>query len=154
MQKYLDINLEDDKNKFYLEMGVCVYAVDYLFTKIEIEEEKFFQIKISYLEIYNEQVIDLLVDNSPSLMIVEDVIKGIVVPDLSEYYVKSSKELINLIMKGNSKRTLAATGENLFSSRSHAILQVIIEQKNKIRDTKEEYLISKFLLVDLAGSER
>jgi hypothetical protein len=137
-------------------MGCCIHAVDYLFNEIglNISDEKKFQVKISYLEIYNEQVIDLLVDSTSNLMIVEDPQKGIIVPDLSEYSVKSSKELITLIIKGNSKRTMAATGENLFSSRSHAILQIIVEQKTKIRDTKEEYLLSKFLLVDLAGSER
>jgi len=136
-------------------MGICVYAVDYLFSKIDAIQDKNFHIKISYLEIYNEQVIDLLVEKSSSnLMIVEDIQKGILVPDLTEYDVKSSRELISLIIKGNSKRTMAPTGENQFSSRSHAILQIVIEQKTKIRDLKEEILTSKFLLVDLAGSER
>jgi len=136
-------------------MGISVFAIDYLFAKIESNLERNFSIKISYLEIYNEQVIDLLDEKSSNnLMIVEDIHKGILVPDLSEYNVKSSKELISLIIKGNSKRTMAATGENQFSSRSHAILQIGIEQKTKVRDTREEILTSKFLLVDLAGSER
>jgi len=155
LQKYIDFNSYEKNFKFKYETGICVYAIDYLFSKIESNKEKVFSIKISYLEIYNEQVIDLLDEKSSNnLMIIEDIHKGILVPDLSEFNVKSSKELITLIMKGNSKRTMAATGENLFSSRSHAILQIVIDQKTKLRDLKEEILISKFLLVDLAGSER
>lgn len=155
LQKYIDFNSYDENLKLQYEMGICVYAIDYLFFQIDSSQDKNFNIKISYLEIYNEQVIDLLDEKSSNnLMIVEDIHKGIIVPDLNEFNVKSSKELIGLIMKGNSKRTMAATGENQFSSRSHAILQIVIEQKTKLRDLKEEILISKFLLVDLAGSER
>ena len=146
--------LTDKIQKDNYEIGVCVHAVDYLFSQIEFFSEKNFLIKISYLEIYNEQVIDLLVERSSGLMIVEDTQKGVVVPDLSELNVNNSSELIKLIIEGNSRRTMAATGQNLFSSRSHAILQIIVEQHNKIKDIKEEYFISKFLLVDLAGSER
>ena len=136
-------------------MGICVYAVDYLFSQINFSQNKEFKIKISYLEIYNEQVIDLLVEDSANLMIVEDSIKGITVPDLTEYNVKSSREVISFILKGNSKRILAETDDNLFSSRSHAILQIIIEQKKISKKNKnEEFILSKFLLVDLAGSER
>ena len=152
-------NNEKNKNNFEslndkLEIGVCIHAVDYLFSQIDFFSDRNFFIKISYLEIYNEQVIDLLVEKSSLLMIVEDAIKGVVVPDLSEISVRNSSELIKLIIEGNERRTMAATGQNLFSSRSHAILQIIVEQKPKLRDLKEEHLISKFLLVDLAGSER
>jgi len=154
LQKYIDFNTYDENSKFYYEMGICVYAIDYLFSKIFSSHDKIFNIKISYLEIYNEQVIDLLDDNNSNLMIVEDNQRGIIVPDLTEYHVKSSKELISMIIKGNAKRTMAPTGENQFSSRSHAILQIVIEQKTKLRDLKEALITSKFLLVDLAGSER
>lgn len=57
--------------------------------------------KISYLEIYNEQVRDLLSDKSTSLMIVEDPVKGVIVPDLNEFKVNSSEELASLIYMGN-----------------------------------------------------
>lgn len=109
---------------------------------------------MSYLEIYNEQVIDLLSDKPAPLMIVEDALKGVVVPDLIEYAVTDCSQLVKMIIVGNGRRTMASTGQNQFSSRSHAILQVIVEQKNRVRDTKEEYMLSKFLIVDLAGSER
>jgi len=152
LQKFIE---EARSNGNNFELGVCVHAVDYLFNQISLQNNfKVFQIKISYLEIYNEQVIDLLVEKSPALMIVEDAQRGVLVPDLSEFVVNNSSELIQLIIKGNQRRTMAATGQNQFSSRSHAILQILVEQRSKIKDIKEEYLVSKFLLVDLAGSER
>ena len=142
-------------SKVNIEKGVCLYAVDYLFNQILLNDEnKTATVKISYLEIYNEQVIDLLNPKSHPLMIVEDNLKGVVVPDLTELTVTNSKELIKIIVQGNSRRTMAATNQNQFSSRSHAIVQIVVEQRNKVRDTKEEFLISKFLIVDLAGSER
>ncbi len=153
LQKFLE-DMKASENKQF-ELGVCVHAVDYLFNQITAQvTTKCFQIKISYLEIYNEQVIDLLVERSPALMIVEDAQKGVLVPDLTELTVNNSSELIKLIILGNHRRTMAATGQNQFSSRSHAILQILVEQKSKVKDIKEEVLISKFLLVDLAGSER
>ena len=144
------INFLDEK----YEIGICVHAVDYLFSEIDRISNKKFKVKISYLEIYNEQVRDLLVDSNQGLMIVEDAQKGVIVPDLIEIIVNDSSELIKLIIMGNSRRTMAPTGQNLFSSRSHAILQIQVEQHSKIRDVKEEHFCSKFLLVDLAGSER
>ena len=84
--------------------------------------------KISYLEIYNEQVRDLLVERSPTLMIVEDPARGVFVPDLAECDVNDPHELLHLIRVGNARRTIATTGANQFSSRSHAILQISIPQ--------------------------
>ena len=60
-----------------------------------------FEMKVSYLEIYNEQVRDLLSEKSPNLMIVEDPVKGVIVPDLNEFRVGSSDELASLIYIGN-----------------------------------------------------
>jgi kinesin family protein 18/19 len=145
---YLNLNFEK---------GICMFAVEYLFDKIRNEKDKIHRIKINYLEIYNEQVIDLLVDKSSSsnteqnLMIVEDPSKGTIVPDLTEYAVTSSDQVLNLIILGNSRRTMAPTGVNQFSSRSHAILQINVEQTLR---NKDEFISSKLLLVDLAGSER
>jgi kinesin family protein 18/19 len=144
---YLNVNLEK---------GICMFAVEYLFEKIKSDEENFYKIKINYMEIYNEQVVDLLVErhdlnSEQHLMIVEDPIKGTLVPDLTEFTVSSSEQVLNLIILGNSRRTMAATGANQFSSRSHAILQINVEQRIK---NKDEILQSKLLLVDLAGSEK
>ena len=102
----------DIYNDDNLEKGICTYAIEYLFEKIlkENQNNKSFHIKISYLEIYNEQVVDLLDKKSVTLMIIEDPIKGIIVPELSEYTVNNTSELISLIIQGNKERTMAPTG--------------------------------------------
>lgn len=100
----------DIYNQLNFEKGICIYGVDNLFEIINNSMNKDFKIKINYLEIYNEQVIDLLVDKSDNLMIIEDPVKGITVPELTEYIVSNSQQVINLIMKGNSRRTMAPTG--------------------------------------------
>ena len=152
-----------DYNNENEEKGIVIYAISYLFELIEQKKlnsnyknllDKNYIVKISYLEIYNETVIDLLNKKNFPLMIVEDSNKGIYVPELKEFIVNSSVELENLINEGNKKRTMAPTNQNQFSSRSHAILQINLIQKEKKNLNKEEIKYSKFLLVDLAGSER
>ena len=137
------------------EKGICMYAVDYLFSKINIDTNKSFITRMSYLEIYNEQVIDLLTTNpsSDGIMIVEDPNKGVIVPELTSFIVSDSNQVLNYIMLGNSRRTMGATGVNQFSSRSHAILEINVEQRISNKN-KEEIINGKILMVDLAGSER
>eukprot|EP00826_Nyctotherus_ovalis_P038001 TRINITY_DN3520_c0_g1_i13.p1 TRINITY_DN3520_c0_g1~~TRINITY_DN3520_c0_g1_i13.p1 ORF type:complete len:748 (-),score=180.01 TRINITY_DN3520_c0_g1_i13:240-2483(-) len=126
------------------EKGISSLAIDSLF-RIARTTAAF--IKISYLEIYNEQVKDLLNDSCSDLMIVEDPVKGVVVPELTQHVVTNSDQILNLILKGNEKRIMAATSVNRFSSRSHAILQITLEV------AKEQTTMAKLSLVDLAGSE-
>ena len=113
-----------------------------------------FLIKVSYLEIYNEHVKDLLKGDGQNLLIVEDPIRGIFVADLLETPVYTLNDVLNLISFGNERRNMASTTANQFSSRSHAIIQILIERKNKTRDIVETMSISKLSLIDLAGSER
>ena len=136
--------------------GLIILAIKDIFVKIEIQinenRDLEFKISLSYLEIYNEQVKDLLVENSENLMILEDQTKGVVIPDLSELQLNNPSEIIRFIHQGNCRRTMASTSSNQFSSRSHAILLINIEKKN----VKEpgSVIFAKFSLVDLAGSER
>ena len=111
-----------------------------------------YNLRVSYLEIYNEQIRDLLVPNSPNLLIYEDPIRGFLVSDLSEYEVSDSEDLRKYITQGNQKRTMAATGANQFSSRSHAILQIFLEISRD--NNPNNRFQSKLNLIDLAGSER
>ena len=136
------------------EKGICIYAVEYLFNKLNLEKQKFI-IKISYLEIYNEQVIDLLTEtqSNEGIMIIEDPNKGVIVPELTEKIVIDSGQVLNYLKLGNKRRTMGSTGINQFSSRSHAIMEINIEQKTKNKN-KEEIINSKLLFVDLAGSEK
>ena len=91
-----------DYNDENTEKGIVINAINYLFDQINCfkqksENEKNYIVKVSYLEIYNETVIDLLNKKNYSLMIVEDINKGIYVPDLKEFVINSSLELENLI---------------------------------------------------------
>ena len=146
--------------------GIIFKACDYIFEKIEINRkdesknniETNYLIKISYLEIYNEIVKDLINENPSQILLVEDPLKGVFCQNSKELIIKDSIELKKIINEGNKRRTMASTIQNQFSSRSHAILQICLEKKiTKLNSEKEnnmEYYNSKFLVVDLAGSER
>ncbi len=89
-------------------------------------------------------------------MIVEDNEKGIIIPDLTEYEISSADQILAYIMKGNKKRTMASTHSNTFSSRSHAILNITLEQVPDMDDfsCNMKVIQSKLTMIDLAGSER
>jgi kinesin family member 18/19 len=111
---------------------------------------------VSYLELYNERVRDLLAETDQdhaNLKIVEDPQRGVQVVDLSEIIVSDAAELMELINIGNKRRFVANTGWNKFSSRSHAILIFNIEG---VKQTPQGMLSvrSKLQMIDLAGSER
>ena len=140
------------------EDGVAIKACEYLFKKLNKDFfEDDYQIKVSYIEIYNENVIDLLNNENEniSLMIIEDPNKGVYVPNLKEFNISNTNDLKKLISQGNKRRTMAPTNQNKFSSRSHAILQLSLKRKS-FNEKKNNFDIffSKFLIVDLAGSER
>ena len=149
----------DISNNFKDE-GIIFKACDYLFEKIAINQkdnnknEINYFIKVSYIEIYNEIVKDLINENSTSLMIVEDPQKGVICPNAREVIINDSIELKKIINESNNRRTMASTNQNQFSSRSHAILQMTLEKKIKKSEDNYEIYFSKFLVVDLAGSER
>jgi kinesin family protein 18/19 len=106
-------------------------------------------VKVSYLEVYNEQVRDLLAHDARALLVVEDPVKGVVVPGLTELVVEGLDQVNRLVDRGNRLRTMAATSANQFSTRSHAILQMTLERREG-----DESQTSKLSLIDLAGSER
>ena len=140
------------------EDGVAIKACEYLFKKLN--KEYFaddYEIKVSYLEIYNENVIDLLNNENENipLMIIEDPNKGVYVPNIKEYNINNPNDLKKLISQGNKRRTMAPTNQNKFSSRSHAILQLSLKRKTyNEKKNNFDIFFSKFLIVDLAGSER
>jgi len=139
------------------QAGVITLMVQDLFEAFAKEEQEGFicQMKFSYLEIYNEQIKDLLSPQAnENLMIIEDPVKGVCIPNLSSHNINACDDIINLIIRGNSKRAMASTNSNQFSSRSHAILQITVEKRTRARDIVETFTQSKLCLVDLAGSER
>ena len=127
-----------------------------LFKQIDDQKKnKEFKILMSYLEIYNETIRDLLIQSAEkTLEIREETIKGITVAGLTEVIATSVDEVMTLLRIGNRNRTTEATNANETSSRSHAILQVIIEYKDRFSGTETELNFAKLSLIDLAGSER
>ena len=148
--------------------GIMPLTLAELFNKVkQFKNEREYKLKFWYLEIYNENIRDLLRFMNPnnsnsnnineeneSLDLREDPIKGIIVSGITEINVNNSSDMLKILKRGNRNRTQEATGANETSSRSHAILQVAIEYKDKNSGIDFEVKYSKLSLIDLAGSER
>ena len=113
-------------------------------------------IYVSYVEIYNEQIRDLLIakENSSYLELRDDPIRGVTLAGATEITVESVEEVMNLLVQGNKQRTTEATNANQTSSRSHAVFQIYLSIAPKARNITTEKMVSKLSLIDLAGSER
>lgn len=113
-------------------------------------------VEVSYLEIYNERVRDLLnPSNKGNLKVREHPSTGPYVEDLAKLVVRSFEEIENLMDEGNKARTVAATNMNETSSRSHAVFTLTLTQKRHDAETSmDSEKVSRISLVDLAGSER
>jgi len=126
-----------------------------LFVNIKQQKNNYnYDIRVSFLEIYNEMIRDLIVVSEDVLDLREDKDKGICVAGLSEVEVESPEDVMELLFFGNQNRTQEATGANETSSRSHAILQITVEAKDKASGITAEIAVGKLSLIDLAGSER
>ncbi|CAA7404749.1 unnamed protein product [Spirodela intermedia] len=143
------------------ERGLMPRVFDQLFARISQEELKHsdrqlnFQCHCSFLEIYNEQITDLLNPSQRNLQIREDVRIGVYVDCLSEEYVCNIKDVAQLLSKGLANRRISATSMNAESSRSHCVFTCVVESRSKsIADGINSLKISRINLVDLAGSER
>lgn len=135
--------------------GLMLNSVSRLFDRIEeLKVEKEYTLKLSYLEIYNEMIRDLLSTAPEVLEIREDPAKGMLVAGMSEMVASSKEQVTSAIRLGNKRRTTEPTMANETSSRSHAVLQIVVEHKDRAAGTEAEIAIGKLSLVDLAGSER
>ena len=145
--------------------GIMPLTLRELFNKVNSFGDREYKLKFWYLEIYNENIRDLLKfndkknnksDNASNeyLDLREDPERGIVVSGITELNVTNSSDMLKILKRGNRNRTQEATGANETSSRSHAILQVSIEYKEKNSGINIEIKFSKLSLIDLAGSER
>jgi len=117
------------------EPGIMVRVMQDLFTysnSVGKQQRENFKVTVSFLEVYNENIRDLLVAGSKAgeaeefLDLREDPIKGPVVAGITEVETRSGDEIMSLLHQGNARRSQAATAANEVSSRSHAVLQVII----------------------------
>ena len=137
------------------QRGIIPRAIEDIFEYIreEGDPETTFMVRCSYLQIYNENISDLLKTERQNLQIREKK-KGVFVEGLSEWAVRSPSEIYALMKKGATSRATASTNMNDVSSRSHAVFIVTIEQlKHGTLDARTTK-VSKLNLVDLAGSER
>uniref|UniRef100_A0A8B9LIZ8 Kinesin family member 13Ba n=1 Tax=Astyanax mexicanus TaxID=7994 RepID=A0A8B9LIZ8_ASTMX len=120
-------------------------------------EEESFTVEVSYMEIYNEKVRDLLdpKGSRAALRVREHKVLGPYVDGLSRLAVASYKDIESLMSEGNKSRTVAATNMNEESSRSHAVFNIILTHTLKdMQSGTSGEKVSKLSLVDLAGSER
>ena len=139
------------------EPGIMVRVMEDLF-RASAKEGKAqgvtYKMSVSFLEVYNENIRDLLSETEEYLDLREDPIKGPVVASITEIETTSSQEIMRLLHQGNAKRSQAATAANEVSSRSHAVLQVVVENRDRAPGTVANIKVGKLSLVDLAGSER
>eukprot|EP00043_Microstomoeca_roanoka_P017032 m.176491 g.176491 ORF g.176491 m.176491 type:complete len:1590 (+) comp16562_c0_seq2:385-5154(+) len=138
--------------------GLIPRLCEQLFKKIEEASDPLleFSVEVSYLEIYNEKVRDLLNPRgTDNLRVREHPVLGPYVEDLTKLVVLNYADINNLMDEGNKARTVASTNMNATSSRSHAVFSMIFTQRQKVpgSDIVAEKQ-SKISLVDLAGSER
>ncbi|XP_023183586.1 kinesin-like protein KIF16B [Xiphophorus maculatus] len=142
-----------------VDKGLIPRICEELFLEISSRSDSMsFQMEVSYLEIYNERVQDLLRKKLPCseggvLKVREHPTDGPYVENLSKHVVLSQSNVESLITLGNATRTIASTGMNDFSSRSHTIFTIIFTQGWFDGELPHERH-SKIQLVDLAGSER
>ena len=155
--------------------GIIPNAFDHVFRAIETSEDKEFLVRASFLEIYNEEIRDLLAKTPQNrLELKESVDSGIYVKNLTSFVVKGVSEIGNVLAVGKKNRSVGTTLMNQDSSRSHSIFTVVIECSERIQATKDgakaeastkaggkkdakdgtKIRMGKLNLVDLAGSER
>ncbi|XP_049378881.1 kinesin-like protein KIN-12E isoform X2 [Solanum stenotomum] len=152
-------DIEGGTRRHSVNCGMTPRVFEYLFSRIQKEREARreenikFTCRCSFLEIYNEQILDLLDPSSVNLQIREDTKKGIHVEDLKEVEVTSARDVMQQLLQGAANRKVAATNMNRASSRSHSVFTCVIESKWESQGVTH-HRFARFNLVDLAGSER
>ncbi|XP_012277725.1 kinesin-like protein KIN-7O [Orussus abietinus] len=135
------------------EPGILPLAVEHIFHLISNSCEREFLLRVSYLEIYNEKINDLLIKDSIDLKLHEDI-NGQVYMNCKEEVIQTEKEVLKYMKQGDKNRRIGVTNMNEKSSRSHSIFRIIIESREMNADSNCAIKVSQLNLVDLAGSER
>ncbi|KAK3392983.1 kinesin motor domain-containing protein [Podospora didyma] len=154
--------------------GVIPLAITDIFSYIRETPSREFLLRVSYLEIYNERIHDLLsmptgngvgVNQAEEIKLREDSKRGVYASPLKEEIVQSPTQLLRVIARGDQARRTASTQFNARSSRSHAVVQIVVESRERVpgnaaSDSKRQGLppggvrVSTLSLIDLAGSEK
>ncbi|KAM8709621.1 hypothetical protein ACLKA7_016433 [Drosophila subpalustris] len=141
---------EDDS-----DIGIIPRALSHLFDELRMTELEF-TMRISYLELYNEELCDLLsTDDNTKIRIFDDSTKkgSVIIQGLEEIPVHSKDDVYKLLEKGKERRKTATTLMNAQSSRSHTVFSIVVHIRENGMDGEEMLKIGKLNLVDLAGSE-
>ncbi|XP_035501540.1 kinesin-like protein KIF3B [Scophthalmus maximus] len=135
--------------------GVIPNSFEHIFTHISRSQNQQYLVRASYLEIYQEEIKDLLSkDQSHRLELRERPDTGVYVKDLSSFVTKSVREIEHVMNVGNQNRSVGSTNMNEHSSRSHAIFVITVECSELDEEEENHIRVGKLNLVDLAGSER
>ncbi|GEQ66977.1 hypothetical protein JCM33374_g640 [Metschnikowia sp. JCM 33374] len=137
--------------------GVIFLTMEELYKKIGlVSDTRLCDVTVSFLEIYNETIRDLLAPETPpkNLVLREDSAKRIVVSNLSTHTPNTVDDVMHLLMVGNQNRTSSPTEANAASSRSHAVLQINVTSHDRTASLSDEHTYATLSIIDLAGSER
>ncbi|KAF2178536.1 kinesin-domain-containing protein [Zopfia rhizophila CBS 207.26] len=158
--------------------GVIPLAITDIFSYIRETPHREFLLRVSYLEIYNEKIHDLLagpvatgLNGQPAaqeeIKLREDSKRGVYATPLKEEIVQSPTQLLRVIARGDNARRVAGTQFNVRSSRSHAVVQIVVESRERVpggvaslKESKRSAMVpggvrvSTLSLIDLAGSEK
>jgi hypothetical protein len=138
------------------QQGIIPQAVHTCFDSIELFPDREFLIRVSYLEVYNEQLKDLLSTEPPNavhpIKILHDPKQGTILTGVKEQVVLNFSQVAALMKHGESQRHIGVTDMNEKSSRAHTIFKIIIESKDR-NHKNGPVRVSTLNLVDLAGSE-
>lgn len=134
--------------------GIIRRSVRDVFERIHMISDREFLIRVSYMEIYNEEINDLLAVENQRLQIHEHLERGVFVAGLKEEIVSDAEQILKLIDSGEVNRHFGETNMNVHSSRSHTIFRMVIESRGKDNSSSDAIRVSVLNLVDLAGSER
>ena len=147
--------MEGDRNDPE-QRGVIPNSFEHIFSHIAKSENQQFLVTAQYLEIYMEDLRDLLAqkDQAKSLELKERPDTGVYVKDLKPYVCKSITEIEHVMKVGNQNRSVGRTNMNDHSSRSHAIFIITVECSQMDENGEAHIRVGKLNLVDLAGSER
>lgn len=138
----------------YKYRGIMPRVISNLFTEIQARYEQSITVRVSYLEIYNEMMYDLLSPELSSNISINEDGKGMIFfKGLTQKICNNEEEALSSLFEGETNRTIAQHRMNSASSRSHAVFTVNLEIRSRVEST-EKVIYSKINLVDLAGSER
>uniref|UniRef100_A0A914CNA4 Kinesin-like protein n=1 Tax=Acrobeloides nanus TaxID=290746 RepID=A0A914CNA4_9BILA len=138
--------------------GIIPRCLHHVFTELERQELDEYSVRISYVELYNEELFDLLGSGNydqSRLRIFEDPIRkgGVIINGMEEVPVRNRNEVYRLLKMGAERRKTAATLMNVSSSRSHSVFTVTVVMRENTTTGEELLKQGKLYLVDLAGSE-